>query len=155
VPASPPVPVGSQQRPNLGGGSGPLDAGPSGVSFTFDELLAATGLTAGQARELEQYGLIEAGEVAGDPIYGDDAVVVARKAAVFFRHGAEPRHLRMFKVAADREAGFFEQIILPLLKQRNPAAKQQAIENLNELAQLGEALHAAFLRAALREHLGG
>jgi hypothetical protein len=82
-------------------------------------------------------------------------VVVARKAAVFFRHGAEPRHLRMFKVAADREAGFFEQIILPLLKQRNPAAKQQAIENLNELAQLGEALHAAFLRAALREHLGG
>ena len=72
-------------------------------------------------------------------------MVVARKAAVFFRHGAEPRHLRMFKVAADREAGFFEQIILPLLKQRNPAAKQQAIENLNELAQLGEALHAAFL----------
>jgi len=155
APASPPVPVGSPPRPNGGGGSGPLDAGPSGVSFTFDELLAATGLTAGQARELEQYGLIEAGEVAGDPIYGDDAVVVARKAAVFFRHGAEPRHLRMFKVAADREAGFFEQIILPLLKQRNPAAKQQAIENLNELAQLGEALHAAFLRAALREHLGG
>jgi DNA-binding transcriptional MerR regulator len=155
VPASPPVPVGSQPRPNTGGGSGPLDAGPSGVSFTFDELLAATGLTPGQARELEQYGLIEAAEVAGDPIYGDDAVVVARKAAVFFRHGAEPRHLRMFKVAADREAGFFEQIILPLLKQRNPAAKQQAIENLNELAQLGEALHAAFLRAALREHLGG
>ncbi len=155
APASPPVPVGAQPRPNPGGGSGPLDAGPSGVSFTFDELLAATGLTAGQARELEQYGLIESGEVAGDPIYGDDAVVVARKAAVFFRHGAEPRHLRMFKVAADREAGFFEQIILPLLKQRNPAAKQQAIENLNELAQLGEALHAAFLRAALREHLGG
>ncbi len=143
MPASPPVPVGSQPRPSAG--SGPLDAGPSGVSFTFDELLAATGLTPGQARELEQYGLIEAGEVAGDPIYGDDAVVVARKAAVFFRHGAEPRHLRMFKVAADREAGFFEQIILPLLKQRNPAAKQQAIENLNELAQLGEALHAAFL----------
>jgi DNA-binding transcriptional MerR regulator len=153
-PNSPPVPVGSQPRPATGGGAGPLDAGPSGVSFTFEELLAATGLNTTQARELEQYGLIESSTVAGDPVYGDDAVVVARKAAVFFRHGAEPRHLRMFKVAADREAGFFEQIILPLLKQRNPAAKQQALENLNELAQLGEALHAAFLRAALREHLG-
>ena len=35
-------------------------------------------------------------------------------------HGVEARHLRMYKVAAEREAGVFEQFVMPLLKQRNP-----------------------------------
>lgn len=124
------------------------------MSATFDELLHATGLNAAQARALEQYGLISPQQVGPDAVYGEDAVVVARKAAIFFRHGVEARHLRAYKVAADREAGLLEQLILPLLKQRNPEARRQAMETLGELAGQGQGLHAAFLRQALRDHLG-
>jgi hypothetical protein len=58
----------------------------------------------------------------------------------------------MYKVAAEREASFFEQVVLPLLKQRNPAARRQAVENLGELAALGDSLRAAMLRGALKGH---
>ena len=63
---------------------------------------------------------------------------MAQLAAAFMRHGIEARHLRMYKIAAEREAGFFEQVVMPLLKQRNPGARQQAIELLDELTELGE-----------------
>jgi hypothetical protein len=79
--------------------------------------------------------------------------VVARLAAAFLRHGVEPRHLRMYKVAAEREGGVFEQLIMPLLKQRNPAARSQALDVLQELAGLGDQLRGAMLRQVLREYL--
>ena len=76
--------------------------------------------------------------------------MVARLAAGFLRYGVEARHLRMYKVAAEREASFFEQVVMPLVKQRNPAARRQAVDNLTELAGLGESLRGAMLRNALR-----
>ena len=78
--------------------------------------------------------------MAGDTFYDGDALIVARTAAGFVRFGIEARHLRMYKVAAEREAGFMEQVVMPLLKQRNPTARQQAADNLGELAGLGEQL---------------
>ena len=57
--------------------------------------------------------------------------------------------------AAEREAGFIEQIVLPLLKQRNPEARQRAHDNVTELTRLGQALRAVLLRNALRDQLGG
>ncbi len=59
----------------------------------------------------------------------------------------------MFKVAAEREAGMLEQIVMPLLKQRNPHGREQAIELLGELSLLGQQLRNALLRASLHEHL--
>jgi len=58
----------------------------------------------------------------------------------------------MYKVAAEREASFYEQVVLPLVKQRNPAARRQAVDNLAELAALGEGLRGAMLRSALRSY---
>ena len=51
---------------------------------------------------------------------------MATLAAQFARFGIEPRHLRLYKNAADREAGFVEQIVLPLVRQRNPEARARA-----------------------------
>jgi uncharacterized protein (DUF2336 family) len=61
----------------------------------------------------------------------------------------------MYKTAAEREAGFFEQVVMPLLKQRNPEARQQAAQTLSELSRLGAGLRSAMLRLALRENTGG
>ncbi|HVN49805.1 MAG TPA: hypothetical protein VMT43_00150, partial [Acidimicrobiales bacterium] len=128
--------------------------GQTGVSLTRDEVLAASGLTSKELADLERFDLVT-GRPLGDAVYfGDDALIVAKLAAGFMAHGVEARHLRMYKVAADREAGVFEQLVVPLLKQRNPAARQQATERLDELAGLGGRLRDALLRVALQDHLG-
>ena len=44
--------------------------------------------------------------------------MIAQAAAPFYARGISARHLRMYKVAAEREAGVFEQLVMPLLKQR-------------------------------------
>ena len=55
---------------------------------------------------------------------GEDGV--DRITATMLDHGVEVRHLRMYKIAAEREAGVLEQLIMPLLKQRNPDARARA-----------------------------
>jgi DNA-binding transcriptional MerR regulator len=129
-----------------------LSTGETGVTMTFEELCAATELTADRVRELEKFGLVSGREVAGTVYYDEDAFVVARLAAGFHRYGVEARHLRIYKNAADREAGFFEQVVMPLMKQRNPSARRQAVETLGEMAKLGQGLRAAMLRQALKDY---
>jgi len=147
--AEPVVPPVNDDAPSL------LETGISGVSLTRDEVLGATGLSASDLADLERFGLVESHTLGNTSYYDDDAVMVARLGATFMGHGVEARHLRMYKVSAEREAGVFEQLVMPLLKQRNPASRAQATERLDELAVLGGRLRAAMLRQALREHLGG
>ncbi len=61
----------------------------------------------------------------------------------------------MYKTAAEREAGFFEQVVLPMVKQRNPVARRQSIETLAHLVRLGEGLRGSMLRQALRPYTDG
>lgn len=131
----------------------PLDLGPTTASFTLEELLAATRLTAAQARSLEQFGLLISRQAGPDTVYDAESVVIGQKAAGFFAQGVEARHLRMYKVAAEREAGFLEQVVTPMLKQRNPTARRQAVELLNELVDLGDAMRSALLRQALQGYI--
>jgi hypothetical protein len=88
------------------------------------------------------------------PTYDAEGQLVARAAARYVELGVEPRHLRMYKVAAEREAGFVEQLVMPLLKQRNPVSREQAVERTDELLALGAELHASLLRRQLGPVLG-
>ena len=133
--------------------SGLLDSADSEVSLNGRELEAAAGLSAEALAELVQYGLIAGRNLGDDTYYDGDALIIARRAASFLAHGIEARHLRMYKVSAEREAGFLEQVAMPLLKQRNPQARQQAIDLVTELTELGDDLRGALLRANLRRHL--
>ncbi len=132
----------------------PHDAGVAAVALTRDELADAAGITPADVADLERFGLLTGRPIGPTVLYDEAALGVARLAAGFIRHGAEGRHLRMYKVAAEREASFFEQVLMPLLKQRHPEARQQAVETLGELAELGEGLRAAMLHNALRDYLG-
>ena len=104
--------------------------------------------------QLRQFGLLAATPVGGTDYYDDEAVAVATLAAGFARFGVEPRHLRLYKNAADREAGFVEQIVLPLVRQRNPDSRARAVTTSEELLELGQGLRRALLRNALRELFG-
>jgi DNA-binding transcriptional MerR regulator len=131
----------------------PLTPPRSGTSLTLQELAASCGLEPDDLKELERYGLIGSRSVGGTAYFDDDALAAAHVAAGFMKFGVEARHLRMYKTAAEREAGFFEQVVMPMLKQRNPEARRQASETLAELARLGQRLRSAMLRNALREYL--
>jgi hypothetical protein len=60
--------------------------------------------------------------------------------AAFSEHGIEPRHLRPFKVAAEREAGLIEQRLSGIA---SGTAQRRA---LAELMRLGEDLRSLLLR---------
>jgi DNA-binding transcriptional MerR regulator len=154
APAPSPVPAPVPDPPKMPAPNS-LDAGPSAVSLTRDELAGACGLHERVLGDLERYGLITGRPMGRDTLYDEEALVVARLAAGFMRFGVEARHLRMYKVSAEREASFFEQVVLPLVKQRNPDARRQAVTNLAELTDLGESLRAAMLRQALKTYTGG
>lgn len=133
----------------------PARALATGVSLTLDELANASGLDKEGIAELERFGLVSAHRLGVSSYYDEHALVVARLAAGFQRHGIEARHLRMYRTMADREAALFEQVVLPLLKQRNPQARAQANQVLYELTSLGHELRAVALQHALRSYSEG
>jgi DNA-binding transcriptional MerR regulator len=133
----------------------PLDEGMSTVSMTADELAAASGLTEDQVHELQQFGLIDARSIGAADLYEGEALQVARLTADFLGRGIEVRHLKMYRISAEREAGFYEQVVSPLTGHRDPASRSRARSEVRELVRLGAELKAALLRRSLREQLGG
>jgi DNA-binding transcriptional MerR regulator len=123
----------------------------SELRLSHDELAGAAGLQAAQLDQLEQFGLI-APRPGG--FYDGDALVIAKTVAEMNRFGLEPRHLRAFRAAADREVGLVEQVVAPLVRQRNPEARGRAEEVARELAALSVKLHATLVRSGLRPQLG-
>lgn len=132
---------------------GPLAAEIAALTMTADELVAASGLSPMELQELETYGLLRSRTLGPTTYYDGEALLVARAAKEFGEHGVEPRHLRMFRTAAEREASVFEQALMPLLQPRRPDSKAEARIALERLAVLGERLRGAMMRAALGEHL--
>ena len=127
----------------------------TGASLSEEELCAASGLSPQEVAGLKGFGLVESVNVAGIETYDEDALTVANLAAAFRAFGIEPRHLRLYRNAADRELGLIEQVVIPLLRQRNPESRQRAVEGADQLAALGQSMRATLLRQSLRRHLGG
>lgn len=126
------------------------------VILTRAELAAAAGITDDELGQLEEYGLVTPAHTSRDRVlFDEDALAIARVAATFMRHGVEPRHLRMYRAFAEREAGLFEQVLLPYRRQRNPEAQARTRETLGELSGLGRQLRTALLRQTVRRSLMG
>jgi DNA-binding transcriptional MerR regulator len=151
VPPSTTGPAGSpESRPGRAS-----SAVVTGVSMTAAEICAASGLGPEELSALEGYGLLESVSVAGIATYDEEALAIANLAAAFRVFGIEARHLRQYRIAVDREVGLIEQVVIPLLRQRNPEARQRALDGSEQMAVLGESMRAALLRVALRHHLRG
>jgi DNA-binding transcriptional MerR regulator len=146
------LPVWMVKPPPASANPGNVRAMASGATFSFEEVAASSGLTVDELREVERFGIVTGRPAGGTMVYDDHAVVAARAAAQFLSFGVEPRHLRLYRISADREAGLIEQLILPLVKQRNPAARAKAHTNLETLARLGGELRYAILRQSLHPY---
>ena len=128
-----------------------FDSGPE--EYTVNEICSHAGITNKQLVELESFGLVSGKGTGTTAIYSQSDLAVLRLCATFLERGVEPRHLRGWRQAVDREASLFEQLILPLIRQRNPQSRQQAGQTLGELSRLGAELRSELLRAALKHHL--
>ncbi len=142
-----PDPSTTSIRPTVDDSGGiPLQ---TGVVLDAAELCSMAGLTSEQLEQLESYGLVVRD---GNRSFDEDALESARIAKHFLDLGLDARHLRGWRVAADREAGLFEQVIQPLVRQRNPQAAEHALAQLTELELLGGQLRSALMRTLLRQH---
>lgn len=121
-----------------------------GAQLSRKELLQAAKLTEAQLAELEDFGLLGPGESGS---YDENALVVASAAQRFFEYGVQARHLKMYRQFADREASFFEQIVVPVARRRDPGGQTEAAKSLNELAGLSRQMKEAALRSSLRQLL--
>ncbi|MGP4001313.1 transcriptional regulator FtsR [Streptomyces sp. 8N706] len=144
-----PAPGGSRE-PLLDGAPETDVEAPTAARIGRAELLAAAEVEEGELAEWESYGLIGPQEDGG---YDIEAVPVAKLVAELGRFGLEPRHLRVMKAAADREAGLVEQVVAPLRRHRNPQTRNHAEKTARELATLSVRLHAALVQSALRTRL--
>ena len=132
-------------------GADDLVDAPSGVSLTRAELARAAGISDSDLARLEEFGLVSPVLSTRERVlFDDDALVIAKACAGFMTHGIEPRHLRMYRAFADREAGLFGQVVLPLRRRRDPEARARSAEVLGDLATHGRRLRTALLRTALR-----
>ncbi|MGH3862228.1 transcriptional regulator FtsR [Actinokineospora sp.] len=123
----------------------------SDTRLSRDDVLRQAGVTGVLLDDLEQYGLLASGS---DGFYDADAVQVARLAAGMADYGIEPRHLRAFRAAADREVGLMEQVVAPMYRQRDPAARDRADSIARELGALSVGLHSLLVKAGLRRITG-
>jgi DNA-binding transcriptional MerR regulator len=126
---------------------------PTGLQMSIDEMSAATGIEKERIVELEGYGLVSSHGPDGARYYDGDDYVVLSILRDFFRYGIEPRHLTMYKHFEERESAFFESIVMPQLRQRNPEARRMAAQALAELSRSSRKLKSALLRNNLRQHL--
>jgi DNA-binding transcriptional MerR regulator len=123
----------------------------SELRLSRDELVDAASIDPAQLSQLEQFGLVVP---RPGGFYDGDALVIAKTVSEMSRFGLEPRHLRAFRAAADREVGLVEQVVAPLVRQRNPEARGRAEEVARELAALSVKLHATLVRSGLRPQFG-
>ena len=119
------------------------------VSLSREELLTASGLDESQLRGIEEFGILE----AADGRYDGTHLTIAKAAKGLMEFGVEPRHLRMYRQLADREATFIEQIVAPVARKRDPDAQKQAARSAAQLLQLSRSLREALLSSGLRELL--
>ncbi|MDX6310221.1 MAG: hypothetical protein QOI06_3267 [Nocardioidaceae bacterium] len=122
-------------------------SGPE-LRMSRGELIANSGLSDGQLDDLEQYGLVRTRTGSAD--YDGDALTIATTVAALAGYGLEPRHLRVFKTAADREAGLIEQVVMPVARQRDHGGVARAEELRIELAALATRLRGALVAVALK-----
>ncbi|MDQ4107641.1 MAG: MerR family transcriptional regulator [Actinomycetota bacterium] len=126
---------------------------PTGLQMSLEEMATATGIDRDRIKELEAFGIIASHGPEGARYYDGDDFIILSIVKDFFRYGIEARHLTMYKHFADRESSFFDQIVAPTLRQKNPDARRTAAETLASLSATSRRFKQALLRTNLRDHL--
>jgi DNA-binding transcriptional MerR regulator len=119
-----------------------------GVRLSRKEVLKIAEITEELLAQLEDFGLVTAHRGTGH--FDTDALVVCTTARELAEFGLEPRHLRAFKAAADREVGLVEQVVAPQRRATDAAAKARTEDTVAQFAALSLKLHATLVKSGLK-----
>ncbi|MCW2769803.1 MAG: MerR family transcriptional regulator [Aeromicrobium sp.] len=118
---------------------------PSSARLSRDELLDAAGIDSATLDAIEEFGLIHRRK--SQTYYDGGALQIASIVGEFAELGLEPRHLKMFSAAADREVALFEQVVSPRSRQLDKEAAERTVAGL---AALSIRLQTVLVRSRLR-----
>jgi methylmalonyl-CoA mutase cobalamin-binding subunit len=123
---------------------------PTRVRLSREDVLERSGV----AEELLT-ALVKAGVITTGPsgFFDEHTVVILQCARALAEYGVEPRHLRAFRSAADRQSDLIEQIAGPVVKAGKAGARDRADELAREVAALAITLHTSLIKSALRDVL--
>jgi DNA-binding transcriptional MerR regulator len=128
-----------------GAGAGPR---PSMLSqerrFNREELLREAG-----ASPMLLNDAVSASVIVPAETYGEDTLAVLRALVELQRCGIEPRHLRGFRAATERELGLIESALAPLARRRDSSSKAAVAERAKEIANQLEVVRGSLIRSAL------
>ncbi|WP_428339159.1 MerR family transcriptional regulator [Mycobacterium sp.] len=99
--------------------------------------------------------LLKAGVITTGPggFFDEHAVVILQCARALADYGVEPRHLRAFRSAADRQSDLIAQIAGPLVKGGKTGSRDRADDLAREVAALAITLHTSLIKSAVRDVL--
>lgn len=131
--------------PTLPGGAAP---GPSMLSsvrrLSREDLLREADASASLLHDAVASSLIIPAEY-----YGDSVLAVLRALVELQRSGIEPRHLRGFRGAAERELGLIESALVPQARRKDASSRAKAAEMAVEIAGQLEVVRSSLIRSAL------
>ena len=127
----------------------PSDAVGRPATYSRAELLELSGLDEAILKDLESFHLVTARQVGNLGLFDEHDLAVAEVARGFAEAGFDVRHLKAWKISAEREAGLFEQRVLPVLRRRSPESRQESNNLLDDLGDLGGRLRAILVARAV------
>ncbi|BCO35937.1 MerR family transcriptional regulator [Mycobacterium heckeshornense] len=123
---------------------------PTQIRLSREDLLERSGVDGELLAALIKAGVIT---TAPGGFFDEHAVVILQCARALADYGVEPRHLRAFRSAADRQSDLIAQIAGPVVKAGKAGARDRADDLAREVATLAITLHTALIKSAVRDVL--
>ncbi len=131
-------------------GSDAAAVAPTRIRLSREDLLERSGVDDELLSALLKSGVITTGPGG---FFDEHAVVILQCARALSDYGVEPRHLRAFRSAADRQSDLIAQIAGPVVKAGKAGARDRADDLVREVAALAITLHTALIKSAVRDVL--
>jgi DNA-binding transcriptional MerR regulator len=131
-------------------GSDTSAVSPTPIRLSREDLLERSGVDGDLLTALFKAGVITTGPGG---FFDEHAVVILQCARALSEYGVEPRHLRAFRSAADRQSDLIAQIAGPLVKAGKAGARDRADDLAREVAALAITLHTSLIKSAVRDVL--
>jgi DNA-binding transcriptional MerR regulator len=128
----------------------PAAVAPTRVRLRREDLLEQSGVDDGLLTALIKAGVIVPGPGG---FFDEHSVVILQCARALADYGVEPRHLRAFRSAADRQSDLIAQIAGPLVRADKTGARDRADDLAREVAALAITLHTSLVKSAVRDVL--
>ncbi|MCV7298779.1 MerR family transcriptional regulator [Mycobacterium barrassiae] len=148
IPRLVPVTGALTDAADAAGGQGGV--APTQVRLSREDLRTRSGVDDELITALVKAGVIKTGPGG---FFDEHSVLIAQCARALAEYGVEPRHLRAFRSAADRQSDLIAQIAGPVVKADKAGARDRADDLAREVAALAITLHTSLIKSAVRDVL--